>query len=152
MFSHPVFFILPLFVPLLQVYICFALSLVDIRFRAVSMHQSGSTPQFPTQKPECPACQKAESPDPIPQRPPVIEHHLGRPGWVDTSNHYCPYPECSYYGWLGLNNIISNGHPNGGRWRQLQCVVCGKYFMETTGTIFYGSRTPPERMMMCSIG
>jgi IS1 family transposase len=27
---------------------------------------------------------------------------------------------------------------------QLQCIVCGKYFMETTGTIFYGSHTPTD--------
>jgi len=150
MFSHPVVFILPLFIPLLQVYICFALSLVETRFLAVSTRQSNkhSAPQFPTQKPECPACEKAESPDPIPERPSVVERYLGRPRCVDTSNHYCPYPECSYYGWLGLRNIISNGHPNGGRWRQLQCVVCSKYFMETTGTIFYRSRTPPERIWM----
>ena len=150
MFSHPVFFILPLFVPLLQVYICFTLSLVEILFLAASTGQGDErcAHQFPTQKPECPACQKAESPDPIPEKPPVIEHHLGRPRCVDTSNHYCPYPDCSHYGWLGLGNIISNGHPNGGIWRQLQCVVCGKYFMETTGTIFYRSRTPPEIIWM----
>ena len=89
MFSHPVFFILALFVPLLQVYICFALSLVEIRFLATSTRQGDKrcAPQFSTQKPECPACQKAESPDPIPQKPPIIEHHLGRPRNVDTSNH-----------------------------------------------------------------
>ncbi len=150
MFSHPGFFILPLFVPPLQVYICLALSLVEIRFLAASTRQSDKrcAPQFPTQKPECPACQEAEIPEPIPKMPPVIEHHLGRPRSVDTSNHYCPNSSCLYYGWLGLNNIISNGHPNGGRWRQLQCVACDKYFMETTGTIFYRSRTPPERIWM----
>ena len=32
MFNHPVFSILPLFVPLLQVYFCFALSVVEILF------------------------------------------------------------------------------------------------------------------------
>ena len=150
MFSHPVFFILPLLVPLLQVYIRFAISLAEIRFLATSTHQCDKrfTQQFPTQKPECPACQEAGSPEPIPEMPPVIEHHMGRPRSVDTSNHYCPNLECSYYGWLGFNNIISNGHPNGGRWRQLQCVVCGKYFMETIGTIFYGSQTPPQTIWM----
>ncbi|MHA2313621.1 MAG: hypothetical protein ACXADF_19275 [Candidatus Thorarchaeota archaeon] len=150
MSSHPVFYILPLFVPLVQVYICLAMSLVEIRFLAASTRQGDKrcAPQFSTQKPECPACQETEGSDPIPEKPPVIEHHLGRPRNVDTSNHYCPDPECSYYGWLGLNNIVSNGHPNGGRWRQLQCVVCGKYFMETTGTIFYSSQTPPEIIWM----
>jgi IS1 family transposase len=150
MFSHPVFFILPLFVPLLQVYISFAMSLAEIRFLATSTHQVDKrcAHQFPTQKPECPACQESENPEPIPEMPPVIEQHMGRPRSVDTSNHYCPNSDCSYYGWLGLNNIISNGHPNGGIWRQLQCVVCGKYFMETTGTIFYGSQTPPQTIWM----
>ena len=150
MSSHPVFYILPLSVPLLQVYICFVMSLVGVRFLTASTRQGDErcANQFPTQKPECPACQEVESPEPIPEMPPVIEHHLGRLKLVDTSNHYCPNSSCSYYGWLDLNNIISNGHPNGGRWRQLQCVVCGKYFMETTGTIFYGSRTPPEIIWM----
>ena len=56
MFSHPVFFILPLLVPLLQVYIRFAISLAEIRFLATSTHQCDKrfTQQFPTQKPECP--------------------------------------------------------------------------------------------------
>ena len=40
MFSHPVIFILPLFVPLLQVYICFAASLVEVRFLAAATHSS----------------------------------------------------------------------------------------------------------------
>ena len=95
--SHPVFYILPLFVPLLQVYICFAVPLVEVRFLAASTRQGDKRceHQFPTQKPECPACQKAESPDPITEIPPVIEHHLGRPKCVDTSNHYCPNSEIS---------------------------------------------------------
>ena len=96
MSSHPVFYILPLFVPLVQVYICLAMSLVGVRFLAASTRQGDErcANQFPTQKPECPACQEAESPEPIPEMPPVIEHHLGRPRSVDTSNHYCPKSCC----------------------------------------------------------
>jgi IS1 family transposase len=45
-----------------------------------------------------------------------------------------------------LDNIISNGHPNGGQWRQLYCTVCGTYFMETSGTIFYRSPLPPDKL------
>jgi hypothetical protein len=26
--------------------------------------------------------------------------------------------ECRYYGWLGLGNVVANGHPSGGLWRQ----------------------------------
>jgi IS1 family transposase/transposase-like protein len=63
---------------------------------------------------------------------------------VDTHNQYCPYKDCSYFGWVGLGNIRANGHPNGGRRRQLHCTVCDRYFMETEGTIFYRSRTPAE--------
>lgn len=142
MFDHPVFYILPLFVPLLQGYIllllCFERSL-EIPKSQKNFNNVG----HPLQKPECPACQKENSTEPIPEKPPVIEHHLGRHRCIDTNNHYCPNPDCTYYGWLGLGNIVSNGHPNGGRWRQLECSVCGKYFMETKGTIFYRNHTLP---------
>jgi hypothetical protein len=39
MFNHPVFFIAPLFVPLLQVYIGFTRPVVEIRFLAGSTHR-----------------------------------------------------------------------------------------------------------------
>ncbi len=77
--------------------------------------------------------------------PPKIERERGRE--VDTSKHFCPEEKCPYHGWLGRGNIISNGHPSGGPWRQLQCVVCGKYFQETIGTVFYGSSVPAEDIM-----
>jgi IS1 family transposase/transposase-like protein len=99
-----------------------------------------------TQKPPCPLCQAAEgqSSESPPSPPPMIEQKRGRPREVDTSSHYCPEQECRYYGWVGLGNIRSNGHPNGGRWRQLECIVCGKTFMETNNTIFYRKRVPAE--------
>ena len=140
MFDHPVFYILPLFVPLLQGYI---LVLLCLKWSLTTPKRQNNIRHLP-QKPECPACQKGESTEPIPEKPPVIEHHLGRHRCVDTNNHYCPNPDCSYYGWLGLGNIVSNGHPNGGRWRQLECTVCGTYFMETKGTIFYRNHTPTD--------
>jgi len=55
----------------------------------------------------------------------------GRPRQVDTSQHFCPHPDCAYQGWLGLGNIRANGHPSGGPWRQLHCSSCGGYFQET---------------------
>ena len=99
----------------------------------------------PTQQPPCPLCQAAEGqPSEQLSPPPVIEQQGGRPREVDTSHRYCPDKECRYYGWVGRGNIRANGHPNGGRWRQLECIVCDKTFMETTGTIFYGKRVSPE--------
>lgn len=102
----------------------------------------------PTKPPPCPACQaegEAEEKTPKPADPPPrIEQKRGRPREVDTSSHYCPCKKCLYYGWTGLGNIRANGHPNGGRWRQLECIVCGKCFMETRNTIFFGKRVPAE--------
>jgi transposase-like protein len=66
---------------------------------------------------------------------------------VDTGNQFCPEESCRYYGWLDRGNIISNGHPSSGQWRQLKCVACGKYFQETIGTVFYGSRIPAQDIM-----
>jgi hypothetical protein len=66
---------------------------------------------------------------------------------VDTQHHFCPSPHCDYYGWIGFGNIRANGHPNGGRWRQLQCVACGTYFLETHGTPLHGTRVAPELVM-----
>lgn len=95
----------------------------------------------PTKRPPCPACVAAQeaqenevtTPD---EPPPMIEQTGGRPHSVDTSSHFCPRKSCRYYGWVGRGNICANGHPNGGQWRQLQCVACHKYFMETVNTIF----------------
>lgn len=99
----------------------------------------------PTQQPPCPLCQAAEGQPAEPlSPPPVIEQQRGRPREVDTSHRYCPNEECRYHGWVGRGNIRANGHPNGGRWRQLECMVCNKTFMETTGTMFYGKRVLPE--------
>lgn len=98
-----------------------------------------------TQAPACAAC-AATPPAVAPPRipPPRREQTRGRRRSVDTSSHFCPRSSCPYYGWLGLGNIRANGHPNGGRWRQLECVVCGKTFMETTNTIFYRKQVPAE--------
>jgi hypothetical protein len=68
----------------------------------------------------------------------------GRRRQVDTSRHFCPNPDCSYRGWVGWGNLRANGHPSGGPWRQLLCVACRRYFLETLGTIFHGKRTSPD--------
>src|SRR6266849_1593800 len=68
----------------------------------------------------------------------------GRRRQVDTSTHFCPNPDCAYRGWVGWGNLRANGHPNGGPWRQLLCVVCHGYFLETLGTLFHGKRGSVE--------
>jgi hypothetical protein len=73
-----------------------------------------------TRKPVCEQCvaeaekQEREGKG---EPPPKIERERGRKQEVDTSKHFCPEEECPYRGWLGRGNIISNGHPSGGRWR-----------------------------------
>jgi transposase-like protein len=76
----------------------------------------------------------------------------GRRRQVDTSTHFCPNPECAYRGWVGWGNLRANGHPNGGPWRQLLCVVCRGSFLETLGTLFHGKHASVElivRVIAC---
>ena len=71
---------------------------------------------------------------------------------MDTSRHFCPHTACHYRGWLGLNNLRSNGHPNGGPWRQFHCTACEGYFLEHHGTIFHGKQASVElivRVLAC---
>ena len=66
--------------------------------------------------------------------------------------HFCPHPDCAYRGWLGLNNLRANGHPNGGPWRQFHCHGCDGYFPEHHGTIFHGKQAAVElivRVLAC---
>jgi IS1 family transposase len=71
----------------------------------------------------------------------------GRRRQIDTSHHFCPNPDCAYRGWTGWGNLRANGHPHGGPWRQLLCVACRRYFLETLGTIFHGKRASVERIV-----
>jgi IS1 family transposase len=97
-------------------------------------------------QPFCEACEQGT--DTRPQAPglppPVITFTRGRKRTVDTQAHFCPNPNWSYYGWLGLGNLRANGHPGGKPWRQFQCVSCLGYFYETTGTIFHGKHASPD--------
>jgi IS1 family transposase len=61
--------------------------------------------------------------------------------------HFCPHTGCRYRGWLGLNNLRSNGHPHGGPWRQFHCTSCNGYFPEHHGTIFHGKQASGERIV-----
>ena len=99
-----------------------------------------------TTKPPCDACEDASTPRlHAPSAPPPrIVMTRGRRRQVDTSNQFCPNPDCAYRGWVGWGNLRANGHPGGGLWRQLLCVACRRSFLETLGTIFHGKRTSPD--------
>jgi transposase-like protein len=106
------------------------------------------------QKPICEACDQGVDARPKApgSPPPVITFTRGRPRTVHTQSHFCPDPDCSYYGWLGRGNIRSNGHPGGQPWQQFQCVSCHGYFYEINGTIFHGKRSLPDlivRVLAC---
>ena len=66
--------------------------------------------------------------------------------------HFCPNPDCAYRGWVGWGNLRANGHPSGGPWRQLLCVACRRYFLETLGTLLHGKRASVDlivRVIAC---
>src|SRR5467141_4138400 len=106
--------------------------------------RSSDPKPFPglTRKPLCAACEQvhAYAPQPPGCPPPRIVPTRGRPRQVDTSQHFCRYPDCAYQGRVGLGNLCANGHPNGGPWRQLHCTSGGGYFQETHGTPLHGKR------------
>src|SRR5919197_1748516 len=107
-----------------------------------------------TTKPHCDACAHASAPHTEPPRtpPPRIVPTRGRRRHVDTSTHFCPNPDCASRGWVGWGHLRANGHPSGSPWRQLLCVVCRRYFLETLGTIFHGKRASVDlivRVIAC---
>jgi len=107
-----------------------------------------------TQQPHCVLCEPetGETHPPPPIRPAPMPRTNRRPRTVDTSRHCCPHSQCDYRGWLGLNNLRANGHPNSGPWRQCQCTACEGYFPEHHGTIFHGKQVAVElivRVLAC---
>ncbi len=91
-----------------------------------------------TTKPHCDACEHSSAPRPqTPSSPP--------PRIVPTRGR--PHPDCAYRGWAGWGNLRANGHPNGGPWRQLYCISCGGYVLETHGTLFHGKRVAPDLLV-----
>src|SRR5499427_2826655 len=95
-----------------------------------------------THKPHCALCDQetGETAPAPPRRPDPMPPTHRRPRSVDTSMHFCPHSDCDYRGWLGLNNLRANGHPNGAPWRQFQCLSCLGYFPEHHGTILHGKQ------------
>jgi transposase-like protein len=63
---------------------------------------------------------------------------------------FCPNEACVDYQKLqtdqGKSNIIKAGKTRKGVQRY-RCQTCGKYFVETTGTIFYRKRTPEDEIL-----
>jgi IS1 family transposase len=102
-----------------------------------------------TTKPHCASCEHAleHAPQSPGCPPPRMVPTRGRPRQVDTSQHFCPHPNCAYQGWGGRGNISANGHPSGGPWRQMYCTGCGGYFQETHGTPLHGKRVPPDLLV-----
>jgi hypothetical protein len=97
-------------------------------------------------RPPCATCEVgAQEQATAPPAPPSsMVTSRGCPRTVDTQRQFCPSPHYEYYGWRGYSNIRANWHPNGGRWRQLQCVACRTYFLETHGMPLYGTRVAPD--------
>jgi putative transposase len=96
-----------------------------------SMRRSQDPKLFPglTTKPSGVACgQPQEHADSLPEASPLMVAMCGGPREVDTQQQCCPHATCSYYGWVGLRNIRANGHPSGGRSRQLHCLRCQGFF------------------------
>src|SRR5215831_2590317 len=95
-----------------------------------------------THTPSCALCaqETGETRPPSPVRPDPMPPTHRRPRTVDTSMHFCPHDGCRYRGWLELNNLRANGHPNGAPWRQFQCLSCLGYFPEHHGTILHGKQ------------
>jgi transposase-like protein len=102
-----------------------------------------------TRKPDCVACeQQIRSQPHVPSTPPPrMILTRGRRRQVDTTSHFCPHATCAYHGRVGFGNIRANGHPTGRRWRQLVCLGCRGYFLETHGTPFHGKQVEPDRLV-----
>jgi transposase-like protein/IS1 family transposase len=102
-----------------------------------------------TRRPDCELCEQGMEPPPqMPDAPPPrMSFTRGRRRQVETTGHFCPHTTCSYHGRVDWGNIRANGHPNGRRWRQLVCLSCHGYFLETQGTPFHGKQVDPHKLV-----
>ena len=102
-----------------------------------------------TRKPVCELCeQEVEShPQRLGAPPPRLTFTRGRRRQVDTTGHFCPHTACAYHGRVDFGNLRANGHPNGRRWRQLVCLGCRGYFLETVGTPFHAKQVAPDTLV-----
>ena len=61
---------------------------------------------------------------------------------------FCWNTDCPDYGKVNHGNIHKFGRTQKGTQRY-QCKTCGKTFVETKGTIFYGRHHSPETILEC---
>lgn len=61
---------------------------------------------------------------------------------------FCWNPGCSDYAQLDRGNLRRFGKTRAGVQR-FQCRTCGQTFTATKGTLFYGCRTPREKILEC---
>lgn len=96
-------------------------------------------------RPGCADCQVESAVAVEPESPPSWpQSKRGRRREVKATWQFCPDENCRYYGWPGLGNLTSNGHPNSSPWRQWHCQACGGYFVETRGTPLYRRTVAPQ--------
>ena len=102
-----------------------------------------------TCKPECELCEQAVQFHPqMPGAPPPrMGFTRGRRRSIEMTGHLCPHAACSYPGRVDWGKIRANGHPNGRRWRQLVCLSCRRYFLETRGTPFPAKQGAPDTLV-----
>jgi IS1 family transposase len=101
-------------------------------------------------RPDCPACEQGTGSHAsvVPGAPPPrMILTRGRHRHVEITGHFCPNPDCAYRGWVGWGNLRANGHPSGRRWRQLVCLGCHGYFLETLSTPLHGKRVEPDTLV-----
>ena len=103
-----------------------------------------------TRKPDCPACEQEVEVPPSGAAPNAAPPRLifprGRRRQVDTTGHFCPHAACASHGRVDWGNIRANGHPSGRRWRQLVCLGCHGYFLETLGTPLHGKQVEADKL------
>lgn len=102
-----------------------------------------------TCQPECERCaQEVECHPQMPGAPPPrMGFTRGRRRSIETTGHCCPHAACAYHGRVDWGNLRANGHPNGRHWRQLYCLGCRGYFLETHGTPFHGKQVAPDTLV-----
>ena len=61
---------------------------------------------------------------------------------------FCWNPSCTNYGQVNCGNIRRFGRTQAGTQRY-QCRTCGKTFVETIGTVFYGRHHAQETILEC---
>src|SRR4051794_19711935 len=61
---------------------------------------------------------------------------------------FCWNPSCTEYGQVGCGNISRFGWTQAGTQRY-QCRTCGRTFVETIGTVFYGRHHTQDTILEC---